>query len=51
MDIENQIPVAPTKVVVKRKSRINRQELTPEEVGQIDAVKSIRSITTEILAN
>ena len=35
MDIENQIPVAPTKVVVKRKSRINRQELTPEEVGQI----------------
>ena len=35
MDIENQIPVAPTKVVVKRKSRIDRQELSPEEVGQI----------------
>ena len=35
MEIEKKIPVVPTKVVVKRKSRINRQELTPEEVGQI----------------
>ena len=33
MDIENQIPVIPE--IVKRKSRINRQELSPEEVEQI----------------
>ena len=36
MDTENKIPVGPEgRTIVKRKSRINRQELTPEEVGQI----------------
>ena len=59
MDVEKKIPVTGLEgdipEIVKRKSRINRQELSPEE--KLDkfkdkgVVKSIKSITTEILAN